>query len=186
MTLQRFTFTLVTLAASAVLHAGARSTTLPVETDANRTASRLLQTLADHAVHVRDNIGSVVEMSAVPSFHWQTYAIRLNLAATDINAMGRTLAQLELLRDKVQPWQRVAIDEATPLARLMAKSASDAISALGDNKVIPWRSPLPSALQSLYKESDQMRTVIHKLEKYAKVHSEDRQLENELNLASGS
>ncbi len=172
MTFKRFTVTLMTFSLAAfypaVSSAASRSTTVSIESDASRTAAKLLQDLKVKSIDVREEVVTVVDRADVPSYSWETYAGTLENVRTDINAMARTLDRLDRIRDKMEPWERAALDQSIPLAQEMSKNAKDALTAIANYQRTPWHAPLPAALTNLYNESDQMAKAIRKLEKSAK------------------
>ena len=65
---------------------------------------------------------------------WQSHATQVTVIKEHINALGKTLQQMEDGRASAAPWQQEAVDRIVPLAKELASSLDTTINHINQNK----------------------------------------------------
>lgn len=181
MKMKSVTFVGCLTAALSVLPAVALAAS-PSETN----ALGLLKSLRAQAVDTRNSATDLETVDRVANPSWETNSVKLDELRIAINAMGRTFAQLEQVRDSAAPFEQKAIDEAAPLLKEMADNIDAAIRYLNNNRAPLWEKGYREHIVKLATESIQLDKTLGQFIKFAKVHAQDNQLERALGVASGS
>lgn len=65
---------------------------------------------------------------------WQSHASQITIIKDHINALGKTLQEMQDARDTASPWQQDAVDHVVPLAKELASSLEATIAHINQNK----------------------------------------------------
>ena len=88
----------------------------------------------DHASRDAVKAGNVLNMSARGErLAWQTRGIYFDEIKSDMNRIGRDVAQLESRQNSLTPLQREALAQTVPLLKSAADSADEAIRIFDNN-----------------------------------------------------
>ncbi len=151
----------------------------------DREASRLLSRLEQDSLNARMHAATLQTFDENQQVHWQTHASELMSIKRDINDMGSKLCRLETIRRVVEPWQQQAIDRVAPQIRLMADNEGDALTFLNNNHEYLWAPTYRKYADNLYSEASQVSHSVNNYEELAKLHKENRQLQENLGTKSG-
>jgi hypothetical protein len=149
-------------------------------------ASRVLSGLQVDAAKAQYLADKLQTFSLDANVDWQLHANQLAALKREVDDMGRRLCRLEQIRPVAAPWQQKAIDDAASSVRLMADNVQDAINFLNEYHRNFWEPAYRHNVSNVFRESGQLSQSVKSLEQFAKVHSEDLQLEKELSVGGKS
>jgi hypothetical protein len=149
-------------------------------------ASQLLDSVRQDAAKLKDHADKLWHFAMQPNMSWNAHATELTAVRDEVNDMGAKLCRLESIRRAAAPWQQDAINQTAPEIRLLADNVQDAIAYLNQREGEFWMPAYRLYVGNLYKEANRVSGSVKTYETYAKVHSEDQQLQNELGMHAGS
>ncbi len=120
----------VALAAAALLIARLDVQAAPPED--NKEVSQLLEDIKGQAADLQRD-SDELESFTRSDMSWQSHAEELDRIKERINAIGKTISELQNLRSSASPWQREAIDRIMPVAKKLASNTTAAIEHLNKN-----------------------------------------------------
>ncbi len=120
----------VALAAAALLIARLDVQAAPPED--NKEVSQLLEDIKGQAADLQRD-SDELESFTRSYMSWQSHAEELDRIKERINAIGKTISELQNLRSSASPWQREAIDRIMPVAKKLASNTTAAIEHLNKN-----------------------------------------------------
>lgn len=95
---------------------------------------------------------------------WEGHATQLEHIKTHINELGKTLQQMNDIRDQSSPWQQQAVDHIVPLAKELASSMEATIQHLNEHKahlkMPPYRDYLKANAEMATNISDLIRDYV--------------------------
>jgi len=153
--------------------------------DFKAEASKLLDQIRMDAVKAQGR-ADVIKTYNLEPISWQSHADELTAIKREINDMGRKLCRLEQIRRVLAPWQQQTIDRIAPQVRLMANSATDAISFLNSNEGNFWEPIYQKYTSNIAQDSGRISRSVTNFEEYAKAHSEEMHLQKSLGVKVGA
>jgi cytochrome c-type biogenesis protein CcmH/NrfF len=99
----------------------------------NPEVTKLLETIETQAADLQRD-SDELESFTHSNLSWESHADELTRIKERINAIGKTIQQLENLRSSASPWQQEAIDRIVPLAQKLASNTQAAIEHLNANR----------------------------------------------------
>jgi septal ring factor EnvC (AmiA/AmiB activator) len=150
------------------------------ETQAKESLKEVEQaaaTAADEADQLRQIIYSVTSSP-------ETHSAQLEALKDEINQMGREISDLEAERESLTPWEQRAIDQTLPLLHDAAANTENAIEYFNNNKTHLWTEAYRGYADHVWQDSDQIAKSLKNYLKYAKVHDQERHLQESLRLGA--
>jgi len=149
-------------------------------------ASHLLKGIEVDAQHALNHADTLTTFTDNPDMSWEAHASQLSSLKAEINDMGGKLCRLETIRRVVAPWQQQAIDRVAPVVQLMADNADDAIRYVSTNEGRFWVPTYKAYTTNLYNEAIQVDHDVQRLQEYAKVQAQNRELQESLHMKKAS
>ena len=117
----------------------------------------------------------VARIQAQPlELDWRDQADKLTRAKADINKIGDDLAQLDQMKDRLEPWQQSLVEKVTPRVHEMVYEMDSALKTLKahENRYRLMLSEYPQNINVIYKNANQMVGTIGTVTQYA--HAEQK------------
>lgn len=135
-------------------------------------ASNLFNRMNTLALKVRKEVARLQVQGYQLS--WQVDSARLGRAKTDIDALGKDVAQLNGMKSKLDPWQRSLLNKITPNIHEMVYQTDAALQTLDahENRTVLALSQYPQYINQIYKNANQMAGTIGTVTQYA--HAEQK------------
>jgi hypothetical protein len=97
-----------------------------------------------------------------PSRHsgWQSHAQRLNTLKDHVNEMGKTLAELEVLKPFASESQGIVIEHARPHLVSVAQNVTQAIELVNENRRNVHSAEYREAVSSIYVHADALHAKL--------------------------
>jgi len=105
---------------------------------------------------------------------WRDQADKLTRAKADINKIGDDLAQLDQMKNRLEPWQQSLVEKVTPQIHEMVYEMDSALKTLNahQNRDQLMLSEYPQNINIIYKNANQMAGTIGTVTQYA--HAEQK------------
>jgi len=154
---------------------------------AGRKSDEARDTLEDmeiSAAAVADEADQLVQISASNQLSAETHITMLNAIKEDVNRMGRQIASLEAERDSLPKWEQRASDKTLPLLKETAENTRKALEYAGENRTRLWMEDYRNYANTIWRDSGQIAKTLKDYLKYAKVHNEEQQLQENLGIGN--
>ena len=142
-----------------------------------KEASGILKDVRTDVSKVENQADRLRGFSMNTGIGWQSHASELSSIKAEINDLGAKLCRLEIIRTAVLPWQQQEIDRTAVLARGLANNTEQAIKYLNNNREHLWSPTYRLYADNLYNESGRLSQSIGNMEKLAKLHREERDVQ---------
>jgi len=109
----------------------------------------------------------------------------LTVMREDINRIGSELQSLDTMRDALSAWEVKALDQTLPLMHQAADNAEKAIQTFNSDRPWLWASSYVDDTAQVFKETDQVASILRDYLKLAKTREKEERLEHSLGQASG-
>ena len=143
--------------------------------DFHGEATRLLSGIQVDAAKAHDRAAKIDAFTLDGNVSWEFHADQLAALKREVDDMGQEVCRLQQIRRVAAPWQRKAIDDATPSVRLMADNVNDAINFLNQYQDNFWDPGYRHNVSNVLHESGQLSQSVKGLEQFAKVHRQGMQ-----------
>lgn len=144
----------------------------------------LLQQAKEHAAGANRS-AELIDSYTRGRLTWQSHTAQLNRMKTEVNELGKDIADLTAARPEGSLWQQDAIDKIDPLLRSMADHLGATIRYLGANQSQVHMPPYKDYAKANYEYSEKMLTMINDYIDYAESRAKAEALEQKLLLPGG-
>ena len=158
----------VALAAAALLIARLDVQAAPPED--NKEVSQLLEDIKGQAADLQRD-SDELESFTRSDMSWQSHAEELDRIKERINAIGKTISELQNLRSSASPWQREAIDRIMPVAKKLASNSTAAIEHLNKNPLRINEPQYQQYLKSNAEAASNLAALVKDLVEYEKTRT---------------
>jgi DNA repair exonuclease SbcCD ATPase subunit len=145
----------------------------------NQEVSKLLEDIKTQAADLQKD-SDTLESFTRNSVSWESHAEELESIKERINAIGKTIKQLENLRGSASPWQQEAIDRILPVARKLASNTQAAINHLNKNPKMLQDPQYQEYLKSNAEAAQRLSALVSDFVEYGKTKSKLETLERTL------
>ena len=135
----------------------------PAHADTGAENAKIHPVVSDHLKDFKSTVFQMRrEAAKLDSFlpgnqiSWESHSRALRNLTDHVNELGRTLAQMEALKDVSGESQRMAIENARPDLVVVAQNVTQAIELLNENRRTTFSPDYDDAVKNVYKHSDSL------------------------------
>lgn len=141
-----------------------------------------IDALSAEVADTADSLADMARRQRDPRAHLEG----LDVLRADINRIGSELQTLEAERSSLSPWEDKALDRILPLMHDAAENAEKAIQAYTSDEARLWASSYVDDTARIFKDSDEVATLVRDYLKLAKTREKERRMEQSLGDVAGS
>ncbi len=181
------------LAASLLLPAGLWASTAKFEAgsptskshtwDFAKEANQLFGQISNNANNMQREAEELNMLASSYRADWMTQANLLQQIRGDVNDMGDAICRLQVIRRAVLPWQKEAIERATPMVTSLVHDTQEAIVLLNDNHSRWFATDYVTYASRIYDRTERIKDAADRFVQYAQVRQQLNHLENTLELS---
>ncbi len=123
-------------------------------------ASDLLKQVKSLSGKLKSDAGTLESYKWQTQLSWQSHAYQLPKAREHINAIGKRLDRLQVIKSVTAPWQQRAIDEIVPVAANVAAHTESAIRHLNENRTYLYAPVYGEHLTSISERSNELKDSV--------------------------
>lgn len=151
-----------------------------------KEARQLITDLSNDANEIQNHAARLQSWADSDQLSWQLHGEQLMNIRAEVNAMGDKLCRLETIKRVVSPWEQKAINQAVPELRELADNTTDAIQFLNTRQGDMWMPTYRKYVENLASLSGRLSSSMNEYVAYAQVHREDKSLQKDLGMRTGS
>lgn len=141
---------------------------------------RLFEQLKWHASQVSQQAEPLLSDAGAYRLSWQTHGDGLEQIRENVNAMGKLLCRLQVVRHRALPWQQKAIDRVLPGLVTLARHTEAAIETLNENRNRLFATDYAERVDTIYARAEWIGDSLDSFLEHARLEEKLQQTKDEL------